>query len=241
MAYINSKFPEYGVSPPQFLPWVSGVMEHFYIEQRSKLIKVATVKMVDTPPMGPILDEKDHACSSDFDQLKVVCVPYTIKTITGPYGKPVKYAEGQSKRVDITNLAIKIEYGCNRKVIPNNKKRASKYAPHVNTSYTPMVIKSYRLFYVHPEPTQPTLFMCMDNGEYAVVPGINHKKGQEIACIHTSDEKVIEFNHCMACLTKFCKTCTNDTVYKSCPYCMYEPHGCDSNNIFMKVLRSLDV
>jgi hypothetical protein len=180
---------------------------------------VVNLSMVDTPPKSPIVCQSDFfSCSSDFHRLAVDDEP-----------RPVRTRYGRGEAVFIINLAIKYEYGCDVKDYSITLSDGSI----VTKTYNPMAIKAYRLFQVAPDAT---LFMCMENGEYAVVPGINHKKRREPVCIHTTDE---EDMYCMACLTKFCKTCANDIVDNTCPCCSYEPYGCDSNTIFKKVLHSV--
>ena len=71
-----------------------------------------------------------------------------------------------------------------------------------------------------------------------VVPGYCYKKNREIVCLHSAEEK-FNYVYCMACLTKFCVTCMNSVVYQTCPCCMYECFGCESNSIFKKVLHSV--
>jgi hypothetical protein len=180
------------------------------------LASMVNLSMIDTPPKNCVYSDKPvhYASSSDFNVLRVV-------------REPGQFKFGVSMYVQVTHLVLKYEFALDDKPLVNSLSKKKKY--------TPFMIKAYRLFWI--VPSSP-LFMCMENGKYAVVPGYCYKKNRKIVCIHSTEENFIHV-HCMACLTKFCVICMNGVVYQTCPCCMYECFGCKSNSIFKKVLHSV--
>jgi hypothetical protein len=198
---------------PQLMPLMKAEFDDF-IEHRSKLMAVANVGVFDTPPRGAVYaNKKWYACSSEFSKLQVVCPPMSFKcgvvTMNGKERKTATPSDGEPDRcVLVTDMVVKYECaGCDETLVTKSLSKKK--------TYTPMVIKVYRLFWVSPHSP---MFMCMHNGEYVVVPGFLHRATSEPAvCMHVNDDVV----HCMACLSKFCVPCLNGVMLKTCPHCMY--------------------
>ena len=157
---------------------------------------VTDLDMSDTPPRGAVYSDKEwFACSSEFSRLQVVRPPmsfkYGVVTMDGKERKTATPSDGEPDRYEnVTDMIVKYECACDDMAFV--AKSLSK-----KTKYTPVVIKAYRMFWVSPHSP---MFMCMHNGEYAVVPGFRHRATSEPAvCMHVNDDVV----YCMACLSKF--------------------------------------
>ena len=123
-------------------------------------------------------------------------------------------------------------------------------------TYTPMNIKSYRLFNIHDfgkiEPC--VTYYCRDNGDYSVVPGsmesyckkYSVRNGIQCAEPLTEKEKTCEHDKskqvklwCVACYIELCLTCIDNGLYDLylCRQCGLKPLG--NNRICDKVFHSV--
>jgi len=193
--------PYHKISPPQMRPFLLSFLSP-YVKYRSNIDKATQKEAKDLTPKSKILMEKDfYACDSEFNKLEVL-----------------SNKERKGRQVCVIDRVIVFESAKDDLVMIQKGK---------SKKYTPISIRSYRLFYVFP---QPTLFMCMKNGNYSVVPGFHNRSQKEaLTCEHNLDSR------CMGCLSFVCIECLSDCHI--CPHCMYESY--DRNTIVQKTLRSV--